>query len=61
MILKKMIEEHGELQGTKDSAAMLAETHEQNMQSFAEPPAIEESEEPSAVSIEADQLYGGNF
>ena len=61
MILKKLQEEHGFI-NSQDSlqSNQLEDSHEQNVQSFAEPPAAEP--ELSACSIDADQLLKeGNF
>ena len=41
MILAKLQEEFGSFQASKDSVQILAEQHEQNQQSFAEPPPPE--------------------
>lgn len=52
MILAKLQEEYGDIQQSKDSLTILAEMHEQNQQSFAEPPPPEP--EVSACSIDPD-------
>lgn len=50
MILKRLQEEHGYSEGEESEEEDLAEQHEQNVQSFAEPPPPEP--EVSACSID---------
>ena len=63
MILKRLQEEHGymEAEGSEDESLVeREEQHEQNVQSFAEPPPPEP--EVSACSIDENQLLqGGDF
>ena len=63
MILKRLQEEHGDMEGYGSEEGSIIESeekHEQNVQSFAEPPPPEP--EVSACSIDANQLLqGGDF